>query len=67
MGFTDHLLMINSSQPMNTPEPLEIKVAMSEELKAEFEKLHKQYQYLYIGYLIDSITIILLLLFPFPQ
>ena len=60
------------AQPMNTPELPQAEVAiMPEEVKVEFEelleKLRKEYQYLYIGYLLNSIQILLLLLFLLPQ
>jgi hypothetical protein len=52
---------------MNTPEPMETKVAMSEELKAEFEKLRNQNRTFVICFYLQSLAILILTFGPLLQ
>jgi hypothetical protein len=52
---------------MNTLEPMEIKVAMSEELKAEFEKLRNQNRTFVICFYLQALAILILTFGPLLQ
>ena len=54
-------------ESMNTPESMETKAAMSEELKAEFEKLRNQNQSFRICFYLQALTILILTLGPLLQ
>jgi len=55
------------TEPMNTPESMETKVAMSEELKAEFEKLRNQNQTFRICFYLQALAILILTFGPLLQ
>jgi hypothetical protein len=55
------------TEPMNTPEPMEIKAAMSEELKAEFEKLRNQNRTFVICFYLQALAILILTFGPLLQ
>jgi hypothetical protein len=54
-------------EPMDTPESMETKVAMPEELKAEFEKLRNQNQTFRICFYLQSLAILILTFGPLLQ
>jgi hypothetical protein len=53
-------------EPMNI-EPLEVKVDMTEELKAEFEKLRNQNRTFVICFYLQSLAILILTFGPLLQ
>ena len=54
------------AEPMNI-EPLEVKVDMTEELKAEFEKLRNQNRTFAICFYLQSLAILILTFGPLLQ
>jgi hypothetical protein len=57
----------NPPEPMNNPESMETKAAMTEELKIEFEKLRNQNQSFRICFYLQALTILILTLDPLLQ
>jgi len=52
----------NPPEPMNNPESMETKAAMTEELKIEFEKLRNQNQSFRICFYLQALAILILTL-----